>query len=67
MRHENDEEKTRQQAAQVERYWRDQGYVVNAWAERVSGYPKGREGGHATFWAVRSDIVNGHPTRKLES
>jgi hypothetical protein len=67
MKYENDEIKARQQAAQVERYWREQGYDVTAWAERVEGAPKGRYGGYASFWAVRSDLVNGHPTRKLES
>jgi hypothetical protein len=67
MKYENDEIKARQQASQVERYWREQGYDVSAWAERVEGSPKGRYGGYASFWAVRSDLVNGHPTRKLES
>jgi hypothetical protein len=67
MKYENDELKARQQASQVERYWREQGYDVNAWAERVEGAPKGKHGGYASFWAVRSDLVNGHPTRKLES
>lgn len=67
MKYESDEIKARQQAAQIERYWREQGFLVNAWSERVDGYPKGREGGYISFWAVRSDLVNGHPIRKIES
>jgi hypothetical protein len=64
---EAEEYNARSQAVQIERFWRDQGYAVSAWAERIEGHLKGRQGGYASFWAVRSDLVNGHPTRKLES
>lgn len=66
MKHENEEMKMRQMAAQIVRFWRDRGYAVNAWIERVEGNPKSRNGGYASFWAVRSDTINGLPIRRIE-
>jgi hypothetical protein len=65
MRREPEELKARAQALEIERYWRDHGFLVRAWAERVEVYPKGRGGGYVTFWVIRSDLVNGTPTRKI--
>lgn len=62
---EPDELKARAQALQIERYWLEKGYVVRSWAERVEDYPKGKAGGYVTFWAVRSDLVNGTPTKRI--
>jgi hypothetical protein len=69
MGSENEEDDARRQAARVERYWRDQGYLVKSWVEPVkrSDLPKctTRARG-APIWAVRSDLpVGGHPTRKV--
>jgi hypothetical protein len=68
MRYESDEMKARQQASQIERYWREQGWAVNAWAERVQ-IPRvlDRSNASGMHWVVRSDLVNGHPIRKIES
>lgn len=68
MRYESDEMKARQQASQIERYWREQGFLVNAWAEKIL-VPQVRDKSNAAglHWVVRSDLVNGHPIRKLEN
>jgi hypothetical protein len=68
VRYEQDEIKARQCASQIERYWREQGYLVNAWAEKIQ-VPRvlDRSNASGTHWVVRSDLVNGHPVRKLES
>lgn len=68
MKYGSDEIRARQQAYQIERYWRDQGFLVNAWAEKVQ-IPRvlDRSNAAGMHWVVRSDLVNGHPTRKIES
>lgn len=61
VRRDNEEMAARRHAAEIKRFWRNQGFLVSAWVERV-------EGSNAEFvghWAVRSDLVNGHPTRKI--
>lgn len=48
-------------ARRVERYWRDRGYRVRAWTERVGTFePLLRTSG---WYVVRSDLVNGWPRR----
>ena len=68
-RHDTDEETSRRCASQIERYWREQGWVVCAWAEKLPFKHEGFGRSHAvgSHWVVRSDLVNGHPVRKLES
>jgi hypothetical protein len=60
VRRDNEEMTARRHAAEIKRFWRNQGFLVSAWVERV-------EGSNAEFdgWAVRSDLVNGHPTKRI--
>jgi hypothetical protein len=68
VKYENDEVKARQHASQIERYWREQGWAVEAWAEKLPFQSAtGRSHAIGAHWVVRSDLVNGHPVRKLES
>jgi hypothetical protein len=60
----------RHQAAAIERYWMELGFEVTAWAERLAPgtIPHKASGESAKgLWAIRSDMVNGHPIRKIES
>lgn len=67
MRNENEEAVARHQAARVERYWRDQGYLVKAWVEPFCPRDVADQLIRGTFWAIRSDLpVGGHPTRRIE-
>jgi hypothetical protein len=63
-----DEIKARHHAARIRRFWRDAGYVVNVWAEKLPSKPDGASRSHAAgpHWVVRSDLINGHPQRKIE-
>lgn len=60
-----EEGRMRDLAERLEAYWRERGYAVRAWAERVA--IKRTDGAHgaSTHWVVRSDMVNGIPTRRI--
>jgi hypothetical protein len=62
MKRDREEVKTRRQAAEIRRYWEAEGYAVETWVERVDAARNS-----VSYWTVRSNLVNGHPTRKLKS
>lgn len=43
-------------AGRIEKYWRDRGYTVTVWTERVAGMRDAGEG-----YCVRSDLLDGKP------
>lgn len=49
-------------------YWRDKGFEVTAWVERIQ-VPHERDTSNAAgaHWVVRSDMVNGHPVKRRVS
>jgi hypothetical protein len=57
MKYENEEVLARLQAAAIRRYWQDEGFNVTAWVERVEGTGRHKTG----YWAIRSDLIAGHP------
>lgn len=48
-------------AAQINAYWRSLGYEVSTWVEPFTA------GNLKTMYAVRSDMVAGHPQRKMRA
>lgn len=64
MKYANEELKMRALAKRLESFWRQRGYVVNAWVEMMFVAPCARHTA-GTHWVVRSDMVNGSPIRRL--
>jgi hypothetical protein len=49
-------------ALQIQEYWLAKGHVINAWAEPVPGFSKGKS--ETPIYQVRSDLTNGAPCAK---
>jgi hypothetical protein len=64
MRRDKEERQMHAMARQLEGYWHERGFLVTAWVEQLS--IKASRGHSATpHWVVRSDMINGHPTRRI--
>jgi hypothetical protein len=64
MKNKAEEQKAYAMAARLVDYWRDQGFEVTAWVEKVSLKTSTRNS-VKPCWLVRSDMVNGHPTKRI--
>lgn len=65
MKHEKGELVARAQADRLVGYWREQGFDVTAWVEKIQ-VPREQDMSNASgaHWVVRSDMVNGHPVKR---
>lgn len=68
MRREKAELVALAQAGRLVDYWRDQGFEVKAWVEKIQ-VPRERDTSNAAgaHWVVRSDMVNGHPVKRSKA
>jgi hypothetical protein len=67
MKYENEELAARRQAAGIRRFWGAEGYAVEVWVERVEGVNRNGDRNAAGYWAIRTDLVNGHPTKRIDT
>jgi hypothetical protein len=64
MRNEAEEQKAYAMAARLVDYWRERGFLVTSRVEKVS-LKASSSNSAKPHWLVRSDIVNGHPTKRI--